>query len=107
MDSSEHLYRSIGKLVRGERLKLGLTQDELAQRVGLTRTSINNIEHGRQKIQVHTLYTIAAMLFVPVNALLPRGGRQELEVIEISLDQNYLPAEREWIKRVITAEGGA
>lgn len=107
MDSSEHLYRAIGKLVRGERLKLGLTQDELAHRVGLTRTSINNIEHGRQKIQVHTLYTLADMLFVPVSTLLPRGGSQELEVIEKGLDQTYLPAEREWIKRVITAEGGA
>jgi len=105
MDSTESLYRAIGTLVRGERLKLGITQDELARRVGLTRTSINNIEHGRQKIQVHTLYTLAHMLFVPVHALLPREGRQELEVIEISLDQTYLPAEREWIKRVITSEG--
>lgn len=107
MDSSEQLYRAIGELVRSERLKRKLTQEDLALRVGLTRTSINNIERGRQNIQIDTLYRIAEALYVPVNALLPPlGKRQEPEVIETQLGENYLPAEREWIKRVITPEGG-
>ena len=29
---------------------LGITQDELGKRVGLTRTSVVNIEQGRQRV---------------------------------------------------------
>jgi transcriptional regulator with XRE-family HTH domain len=65
----------MGKLICIERERAKLTQDELAQRVGLTRTSISNIEGGRQKIQVHTLYAIAEALHAPVDTLLPLTGQ--------------------------------
>ena len=107
MDASEHLYRSIGQLVRAGRKEAELTQDELAQRVGLTRTSINNIEHGRQKIQVHTLYALAEALSVPASALLPPTGSQQPSVSENQLPKDLLPEEREWVRRVLTPEGGS
>ena len=48
-----------------------MTQDTLAQKLSLTRTSIINIEKGRQQVLVHTLADIAGVLGVPVNQLMP------------------------------------
>ena len=44
------VYRQFGSKVESLRVALGLTQDELAKRVGLTRTSVTNIEAGRQRV---------------------------------------------------------
>jgi transcriptional regulator with XRE-family HTH domain len=45
-----HLTRrfQIAKLIRFRRIELGLTQSALAERVGLTRTSIVQVERGAQ-----------------------------------------------------------
>ncbi|SRR5712691_1805416 len=56
------IYEMIGARIRDERRKQHLTQDELASRVGLKRTSITNVERGRQKLLVHTLVEIANCL---------------------------------------------
>ena len=71
MKSSDNFYKSLGELIRRRRLDAKLTQRELANRVGLTRASITQIEHGRQKVLIHTLYVIAEALGVNPNALLP------------------------------------
>ncbi len=48
-----------------------LTQGELADLVGLERTSITNIENGNQKIPVHVLFRICEQLNVSVSDVLP------------------------------------
>jgi len=48
-----------------------LTQAKLAGLLSLTRTSITNIEKGRQKLLVHTLLGLAECLSVPVRELIP------------------------------------
>ncbi|MBV8092995.1 MAG: helix-turn-helix transcriptional regulator [Acetobacteraceae bacterium] len=48
-----------------------LTQEALANKTGLTRTSIINIEKGRQQILLHTLMDISRALQVPVGELIP------------------------------------
>lgn len=55
-------YKNLGKKIKQFRLKLNLTQQDLGDLVGLTRTSIVNIEAGRQKILFHTLYDFAIAL---------------------------------------------
>lgn len=46
----EAVYVAFGVRVRMIRETLGLQQAELAKRVGLTRTSVVNIECGRQRV---------------------------------------------------------
>jgi transcriptional regulator with XRE-family HTH domain len=99
----EHqLYVQLGKLVRAKRDQADLTQGQLAERIGLTRTSISNIENGRQKIQLHTLYALATALGVPVEILLPPVDVYQSEALEERLPNNLIPEEREWVKRVLT-----
>jgi transcriptional regulator with XRE-family HTH domain len=66
------LYVDIGARVRAARVTAGRSQDDLAQAVSLTRTSITNLESGRQQVPLHTLYAIAENLGCHVFDLLPK-----------------------------------
>jgi transcriptional regulator with XRE-family HTH domain len=65
------LYEEIGSGIKAARVKAGLSQEVLGDKVGLTRASISNLEAGRQKVPVHTLYEIASTLAVEIHDLLP------------------------------------
>jgi transcriptional regulator with XRE-family HTH domain len=52
------------------RIKAGLTQRELAMRVGCAQSEISRIEHGERSISVDRLQQLATALNVPVAALL-------------------------------------
>lgn len=67
------LYWQIGINIREARIAAGLTQAELAERVPILRTSITNIEAGRQRLPLTTLYDIADALKVQAVQLLPRN----------------------------------
>ena len=71
MDDHEDFYREIGRRVKNARKVRSLTQEALASLVSLTRTSITNIEKGRQKILLHTLADLAKALQVDYAVLLP------------------------------------
>ncbi len=62
MAQPDDVYGRIGKYVSDARERAKMTQEELAERIGMTRASISNIEHGRQKIQIHILYILADSL---------------------------------------------
>jgi DNA-binding XRE family transcriptional regulator len=55
-------WKALGRQVRALRRMRGVSQAELATAVGLNRTSITNIEAGRQQITVEKYYQIAAAL---------------------------------------------
>lgn len=65
------LYKQFGQLLRGLREEAGLTQDQVAGRVKLKRTSITNIERGNQHIALHQLYLLAAAVGKNPSDLLP------------------------------------
>lgn len=67
----DQFYVEVGKLLLAARQKAGLTQEQLAKEVGLTRTSVTNMERGRQKILLHTLADIARVLKTSVGAMVP------------------------------------
>jgi len=70
--TEEGIYKPLGEAVARRRRTLGLTQAELASRVGLSRASIANIEVGRQKMLVHQLFAVAdALELDSVEHLLP------------------------------------
>jgi DNA-binding XRE family transcriptional regulator len=68
----QRLYKYIGRLVKAHRQELKVTQDQLAERVGVTRTSITNIEAGSQKLPLYLLFRICAALNLEGADLLPQ-----------------------------------
>lgn len=67
----ERLYKEFGRVLRDRRKNAHLTQQELADRVGLSRTSITNIELGRQHTPLHFLYSLASAVGTLPDQLLP------------------------------------
>lgn len=72
MASRDLLYREFGILLSSERKRRHLSQAQFGARVGLSRTSVTNIECGRQPIQLHQLYLFASVLKSDLSKLLPK-----------------------------------
>lgn len=58
----EACYRIFGMKVEQIRSAVGMTQEELGKRVGLTRTSIVNIEKGNQRVLLYDVEKFASAL---------------------------------------------
>lgn len=69
--SKYEINSRLGEQIRRQRKARKLNQTDLARRVGLSRTSITNIESGRQALTVHQLFDFAEALGVDAGALLP------------------------------------
>src|ERR1700689_1531060 len=68
------ILREVGRRVRAARRTAGLTQDELAGHLGLGRSSVSNMEAGRQVITAVHLTVLAEVLGVPASDLLGVPG---------------------------------
>lgn len=68
-------YELLGKDIRTYREKAGLTQAELAEAAGLARTSLINIERGRQRVFVDQLETICQEIGLSVAEFFDKRGR--------------------------------
>lgn len=75
---TQAVYDAFGELVRKHRKRLRLTQEGLGQQIGLSRTSITNIEKGRQHVALHQIIELARALGIPADALLPKFEDPEL-----------------------------
>ncbi len=70
MSDASELLRALSKLIRRKREEIGMSQTELAERSGLHRTYINNIERGTKNISIESVKKIADALNLPVSDLL-------------------------------------
>ena len=48
----------LAERLKEERLKAGLTQEQLAERIGTKKTYISRIENGKADVQLSTLFRI-------------------------------------------------
>lgn len=58
-----------GQKVRDKRMKLGLSQEELASKAGVHRTYIGMIERAEKNITLESIEKIANALCVPIEEL--------------------------------------
>ena len=94
-DSMQRFYRELGQRIRTARKRHAggsLTQAELAERVDVSRSSIANIEQGRQQAPIHILVQIAEALGVSPGELLPRLEETDRATMVRALqNQNFGP----------------
>lgn len=64
------LLHGLSRIVRQRRDQLGLSQDELAQRSGLHRTYISDIERGARNLSLKNLVRLAEALEVQPSTLI-------------------------------------
>jgi transcriptional regulator with XRE-family HTH domain len=76
----EEFLRVVGRRIRIHRLVREMTQDQLAEAAGISRSFLSLLEHGARGIDVVRLLRLAAALDVPLTELLapppdPGGNR--------------------------------
>jgi DNA-binding XRE family transcriptional regulator len=91
MIDERRLFKEVGQKIRQLREaqsggRARLTQAELAEMVGLERTSITNIERGNQKVPIQVLYRICEALRAPIADVMP-GMAQVQAQAEASLEE--------------------
>jgi DNA-binding XRE family transcriptional regulator len=101
----KQFYHDVGLLIREARKKAdNMTQEALASSVGLTRTSLTNIEKGRQRVLLHTFTQIASAVGAEPVDLLPKK-QNVLNGLGVDLPSSLAPEERGFIERAIGAGG--
>jgi transcriptional regulator with XRE-family HTH domain len=76
MADFDELYGEVGRRLRQARVTQGLSQERLAQQLGVSRASVVNIEAGRQRAPLHLLWQFSEALGTDLSLLVPR--REEL-----------------------------
>jgi DNA-binding XRE family transcriptional regulator len=90
------VYTEFGQRVRAGRGKSQLTQDMLAHQIGLSRTSVTNIESGRQAVLLHQVYDIARALDTTIQTLLP-DDEPTVEIASPPVDDNVPEGVRKFL----------
>lgn len=91
MIDEKALYKHIGDKLKDARLtyKPRMSQEKLAERLGMNRSSITNIELGIQKPPIHLIYNMCELFGLSIEDVLPtvkdvvvREKYSEKEIIE-------------------------
>ena len=75
MSDSELYTASLGRVLRSQRKEKGLSQEELAHRVGLDRTYISLLERGLRQPTLGTIVKISSALEIPPEDFVAELGR--------------------------------
>jgi transcriptional regulator with XRE-family HTH domain len=111
MGEADDVFRvdaAIGERIRRRRVELGLTQEQLACRLGLSYQQIQKYERGANRISASRLFALARRLDVtpgffyadlePAPEALDHGGR-ERPTLEVA--RNYATVEDEGIRAAV------
>ena len=63
-------FKSIGKRIKIARIRTNMTQESVADKIGVTPQHVSNIETGNSSVSLTTLVAIANLLNVSVDELL-------------------------------------
>ena len=116
---TQAIDRHVGARVRERRIMLGLTQQQLADLIGVTYQQAHKYERGINRVSAGRLYEVAQVLSVPVSyffdglqgddsrAISPR----ERKCLELARNVAQIPNERHQealsqLARVLAAEEG-
>jgi transcriptional regulator with XRE-family HTH domain len=89
----KYLYEFVGNKIKDLRSNNEISQLQLAEKLGMSRVSIVNIERGRQHITLHLLFKICHIFNAELNDFYPEKDRN------ISISSKILK-EAEQIKEV-------
>jgi transcriptional regulator with XRE-family HTH domain len=105
LGNRDEICKRFGKLLAGRRTESGMSQEAFANAVGLSRTSITNIERGRQPVSLHTLYFMADILGVEPADLLPPALKNTVALALTGESENKFTAqEKEQLEKLSAKE---
>ncbi len=69
-DLNKEIRKNLGRVIQKTRIEKGVSQDNLSEEVGITRTFLSLIENGRRFPSYDTLTNITSILGKDLNSLL-------------------------------------
>jgi transcriptional regulator with XRE-family HTH domain len=78
---------ALGDRIKQRRLELGWTQDALAQKAGISKGFLSDLENGKRGINAETLLDIGRVLGVSLDVLMTGSGGEEVARPEIEIPQ--------------------
>jgi transcriptional regulator with XRE-family HTH domain len=99
MEVADRFHQLIGRKIREQRLRNGMTQERLADHLSVSRTSITNIEQGNQAPSAWLLWQLADQLECAASDLLP-SQTEIADGADRRLPQDLTPKTREMIRRL-------
>jgi transcriptional regulator with XRE-family HTH domain len=102
IDLRAMIYKDIGKKIQRAREEAGLSQEELASRLGYTQAAFSNYELGKRRLYLANIEQIARELNKPLSYFLEdspltapaeQGEPQDETIAEIIRLLSELPAE--------------
>ncbi len=93
-------YSEIGKKIRRQRERVGMTQEQLGEACGLSCSFVGHIERGSRKLSVESLYKLAPVLDISVDYLLfeeiPREASLPDEITALLEGSDRLKRQQFW-----------
>ena len=83
--------KALGTRIRQERLQMNLTQEQLAETVGVSCTYIGLIERGERSVTLEKLVQISNVLHVSIDCLLS-------DSIKVTDDTNFSLLKKLWFQ---------
>ena len=71
-------YRDLGRRIRQQRAVMNLTQEELAEKSGISCSFVGHIERGEKKFSIGTLVALCNALAISPNYLLQESLSSEV-----------------------------
>ncbi|MCC7282376.1 MAG: helix-turn-helix domain-containing protein [Acetobacteraceae bacterium] len=101
--------RHVGARIRERRVMLGLSQQQLAQMIGVTYQQAHKYERGLNRISAGRLYEIAQVMGVPVSWFfegLAGGGAHDMnpqQRLSLELARNFALIENDQHRQALSA----
>lgn len=70
MSNATKLKKTFAEQIKQARLSLGMTQDQLAERLGMEQADLSDLEQGQRNVQLTTINRLATALGVDPAILL-------------------------------------
>ena len=85
---------TVGERVKRRRTELGLTQDELAQKAGISKSFLSDLENGKRNIGAETLLDLGRAMSVSLDFLMTGKDSEDKEAqVQIPPDLARFAAE--------------
>ena len=83
----------VGERIKARRAELGWTQDQLAQKAGISKSFLSDLENGKRSVGAENLLDIARALGVSIDFLMT-GEASEKPVTEVPVSGHARPVRR-------------
>jgi len=75
---------TVGERIKKRRTELGWTQDQLAQKAGISKSFLSDLENGKRSVSADNLLDIARVLNLSLDYLM-KGEESETKPVEVQI----------------------